>query len=99
MTWSAGDMLASTGASMPDSYYEKGRAEYEQLQVDIGDTETHWSEQLERNVAISIGDYSGVDQYWLNVRIEGFGTMRFKSLWDLETYLERMFPGTEVLTS
>lgn len=98
MTWSASDMLASTGAAMPESYHEEGRNEYLQLQVDVGDTEKHWSEQLARKVALEVVDYAGFEQYWIRAFIENLGSMRFKSLWDFETYMERMFPGAGVLT-
>lgn len=98
MTWNASDLLASTGAAMPDSYYEQGQNEWAQLQVDVGDTEAHWRDQLQRHITLEVYDYSGLDQYWIDVFIEGLGSMRFKSLWEFETYMERMFPGTEILT-
>lgn len=91
MTWSASDMLASTGTAMPEWYYEDGRKDYEQLKVDLGDLEADWVARLPNaRVRIDLQEYVTIDQYWVTVNIDSL-TVRFPSLLDLEGYMERMY--------
>jgi len=91
MTWSASDMLASTGAAMPEWYYEEGRQDYERLKIDLGDMEADWVAKLPgRKVSIDLQEYVGPDQYWVTLNIDSL-VVRFPSLLDLQGYAERMY--------
>ena len=95
MTWNGSDLMLSVGNTMPESYYEQGRADFEQLVNDVDFTARHWSDLLGKDVTVDVSEFSGVSQYWLSVRVAGFGSMRFASLFEMETFFERMFPGGE----
>lgn len=92
MVWTADQMADSYGNAMPDSYYETGRSEYTQFMTDVGEAEERWSRDLKAPVVIDVVNYVSSGQVSLAVWISSMRLAPFSSLYELESYLERMYP-------
>lgn len=92
MVWSASDMLASTGAAMPEWYQQQGVSEYVQFMTDVGKSAERWTEDTGVEVFIDVTEYVTAHQVQLHLWLGGMRLGPFTSLYELECYLERMYP-------
>ncbi len=92
MVWTQQGMIESYGNAMPESYYEQGAKEWDEFLRNVEDAEWRWGAEIpDRAVLIKVLEVGAPGNAVVELHLDALRIV-FPSLYELESYLERMYP-------